>query len=136
GRAGRVGRDVEAGVALHGQRTEILESVRQLVRPLAVEQERLERGVLLRADLLGAGRRARFERDRRDRLVHGVDEERVLEREAEVAEAARVRLDRRPRRDVQPGGVERQAEAVRYLLFEAEAEAQRPSVPRMIPFGT
>src|SRR5439155_15348935 len=27
------------------------------------------------------------------------------------------------------------AEAVRDLLFEAEPEAQRPSVPRMIPFG-
>ena len=129
GRAGGVGRDLEAGVALHGQRTEISERVGQLVRPLAVEQERLERRVLLRADLLGAGRRARLEGDRRDRLVHGVDEERVLERDAEVVEAARVRLLGRARGDVQPRRVEGHAETVRELLLEPEPEAQRPSVP-------
>ena len=67
--------------------------------------------------------------------MHGVDEERVLERDAEVVEAARVRLGRRLGRDVEPGRVERQAEPIRYLLLEAEAETQRPSISRVIPFG-
>ncbi|TMA34949.1 MAG: hypothetical protein E6J79_15790 [Deltaproteobacteria bacterium] len=134
-RAGTVDGDLEAGVALDGERAQVLEGVRQLVQALAVEQEWLERGALLRADLLGTGRRRRFERDRRDRLVHGVDEERVLERDVEVVEAALVRLGGGLGADVEPGRIERQAEPIGDLLLEAEAQGECPSVSRVVPFG-
>src|SRR5439155_1714492 len=135
-RAVAVGRDLEARVALHGERAGVLKELRVLVRALAVEQERLERGVLLGSYLLGAGRRRRLERDRGDRLVRRVDEERVLERDAEVVEAARVRLAVRLRGDVVPLAVERDAEPIGELLLEPEAEAERAAVARVIPLGT
>src|SRR5206468_9008574 len=131
-----VDRDLEARVALHRERAQVREEVGQLVRALAVEQERLKRGGPLGADLLGAGGSGRLERDRGDRLVRRVDEERVLERDAEVVEAARVGLVVGPRRDVVPLAVERDAEPIRELLLEPEAEAERAAVARVVPLRT
>src|SRR5439155_572654 len=59
-----------------------------------------------------------------------------FERDAEVVEAARVRLVVGLRGDVVPLAVERDAEPIGELLLEPEAEAERAAVARVIPLGT
>src|SRR5581483_4315093 len=93
----------------------------------------LERPVLLGAGVGGADRRGRLERDRGDRLARGVDPERVLAGDAEVVEAALVRLLPLARGELVPRRVERQAETVRYLLLEAEADREDLPLARVVP---
>src|SRR5262249_41991878 len=131
-RAVVVDRDLEAGIALHGEGAQVLEPPRQVADSLPVEEERLERPALPGSDIPAAGGRRRLERNRGDRLVPRVDPEGILDRGGEVVEAALVRLALRV--DVEPRGAERQAEAVGDLLLEPEAEGERAAVPPLIPF--
>src|SRR5581483_10787928 len=135
GRAVVVERDLVARVALYGEGTEVGERIRQVARALAVEQKGLERPGGLGAGGADARRRRRLDRRGEDRLVRGRDEERVLERDAEVVGAARLRLVGAARAHVEPGGVEREAQAIGELFFEAEAERKGPAVARRVPLG-